>query len=78
MGVALNQPVLGSGECDWWKGSSSHPWALWLLVFGIYGMVGLLVLEFLQRIPVALVIWSPLARSKINRSDLPSALSTVI
>jgi hypothetical protein len=78
VGVALTRPVLGSGEWDWWKESSSRPWALWLLAFGMYGMVGLFALESLQLIPVARAIWSPLARSNTDGSDLRSALATVI
>jgi hypothetical protein len=78
VGIALERPILGSGEWDWWKVSSSRPWSLWLLTFGMYGIVGLLALEGLQFIPVARTIWSPLARSETDGPDLSRALATVI
>jgi uncharacterized membrane protein YGL010W len=75
---ALEAPILGSGEWDWWKASSSRPWSLWLLTFGMYGIVGLYALEGLQFIPVARILWSPLARSETDGPDLRRALATVI
>ena len=78
VGVALERPILGSGEWDWWKVSSSRPWSLWLLAFGMYGIVGLLALEGLQFIPVARIVWSPLARSETDGPDLRRALAAVI
>ena len=38
VGLALEKPLLGSGEWDWWKGGSTRPWGLWLLTFGMYGL----------------------------------------
>src|ERR1700733_91129 len=78
VGKALERPILGSAEWDWWRGSSSRPWSLWLLAFGIYGIAGLLSLECLQFIPVARVLWSPLARSETDGSDLRRVLAAVI
>jgi hypothetical protein len=78
VGNALEKPILGSGEWDWWKVSSSRPWSLWLLTFGMYGIVGLFALEGLQFIPVARILWSPLARSETDGPDLRRALATVI
>lgn len=78
VGAALETPILGSGEWDWWKVSSSRPWSLWLLTFGMYGIVGLFALEGLQFIPVARILWSPLARLETDGSDLRRALAAVI
>jgi hypothetical protein len=78
VGDALEAPILGSGEWDWWKASSSRPWSLWLLTFGMYGIVGLYALEGLQFIPVARILWSPLARSETDGPDLRRALGAVI
>jgi hypothetical protein len=78
VGAALEKPILGSGEWDWWKVSSSRPWSLWLLTFGMYGIVGLLALEGLQFIPVARIVWSPLVRSETDGPDLRRALAAVI
>ncbi len=44
----------------------------------MYGIVGLLALEGLQFIPVAHIIWSPLARSETDGPDLRRALAAVI
>jgi hypothetical protein len=60
--AALQTPILGTGEWDWWKGTSSRPWGLWMLTFGMYGILGLLALESLLLIPVARAICFPRAR----------------
>ena len=75
---ALKDPLLGSGQWDWWKASSSRPWSLWLLAFGMYGMVGLLALECLQLLPVARVLWAPFARGAIDGLELRNALAAAI
>ena len=75
---ALKEPLLGSGQWDWWKASSSRPWSLWLLAFGMYGMVGLLALECLQLLPVARVLWAPFARGAIEGLELRNALAAAI
>jgi hypothetical protein len=75
---ALNEPLLGSGRWDWWKASSSRPWSLWLLAFGMYGIVGLLALECLQLLPVARVLWAPFARGSREGLELRNALAAAI
>jgi hypothetical protein len=75
---ALEKPLLGSGEWDWWRASSSRPWGLWLLAFGMYGSVGLLALECLQLLPIARVVWSPFAPGDIAGFDLRGALASAI
>jgi hypothetical protein len=78
IGTALREPLLGSGAWDWWKGSGSRPWGLWLLALGMYGLAGLLALECLQLLPVGRILWSPLARGDTQGFDLRNALAAVI
>jgi hypothetical protein len=81
--TALAEPLLGTGAWDWWKSTGSRPWGLWLLTLGMYGLAGLLALECLQLLPVARILGSPLAGSKLARGDtqafdLRSALAAAI
>jgi hypothetical protein len=76
--LALEQPILGSNQWDWWRNSGLRPSGLWLLAFGMYGIFGLLALEALQLIPVIRVIWFPLARSDIEDLNLRHAFVAVI
>jgi hypothetical protein len=76
--TALREPLLGSGAWDWWKGSGSRPWGLWLLALGMYGLAGLVALECLQLLPVGRILWSPLARGDTQGFDLRNALAAVI
>ena len=76
--AALETPLLGSGEWDWWKGKSSRPWGLWMLTFGMYGILGLLALESLQLLPVARTIFFPRARSSIEADYLRHLLAAAI
>jgi hypothetical protein len=76
--LALEQPILGSNQWDWWRNSGLRPSGLWLLAFGMYGLFGLLALEALQIIPVIRVVWFPLARSDIEDLNLRHAFVAVI
>jgi hypothetical protein len=76
--TALEKPLLGSGEWDWWKASGSRPWSLWLLAFGMYGLLGLLALECLQLLPVARILWTYRARSVVEAQELRNALAAAI
>lgn len=76
--IALDQPILGYGEWDWWRLGALRPWGLWLLAFGMYGMLGLLALEAMQLIPVVRVVWFPMARSDIESLNLRHALAAAI
>jgi len=76
--LALEQPVLGSGQWDWWRNTGLRPSGLWLLAFGMYGLFGLIGLEALQLIPVVRVVWFPLARSDIEDLNLRHAFVAVI
>jgi hypothetical protein len=78
VGLALQKPLLGYGEWDWWRRGILRPWGLWLLSFGMYGMFGLLSLEALQFAPVIRAVWFPLARSDIEALNLRHALAAAI
>jgi hypothetical protein len=76
--IALERPILGYGEWDWWRRGTLRPWGLWLLGFGMYGILGLIALEALQLVPVIRAIWFPLARSDIEYLNLRHALAAAI
>jgi hypothetical protein len=78
VGTALKASLLGSGEWDWWRGGTARPWGLWMLAFGMYGGIGLLALECVQLLPVARVVWFPLARSDIQAFNFRHALAAAI
>jgi hypothetical protein len=78
LNAALEEPLLGSGAWDWWKASGSRPWGLWLLSIGMYGLAGLLALECLLLLPVARILWSPMARGDTQAFDLRNALAAAI
>jgi hypothetical protein len=75
---ALETPAFGTGDWDWWRASASRPWGLWLLAFGMYGVVGLLALEGLQLLPVARVVWFPSGHGDEEGAALRSALAAAI
>lgn len=76
--TALQEPILGYGQWDWWSGGFQRPWSLWLLVFGMYGSVGLVSLEALLLIPAVRVVWFPLTRSDIGYTNMRHTLSAAV
>ncbi|MBB6142813.1 type IV secretory pathway VirB3-like protein [Silvibacterium bohemicum] len=76
--IALDRPILGYGEWDWWRRGTLRPWGLWLLGFGMYGILGLVALEALQVVPVIRAIWFPLTKSDIEYLNLRHALAAAI
>jgi hypothetical protein len=76
--TALDEPILGYGQWNWWRGGFERPWSLWLLVFGMYGSVGLVSLEALLLIPALRVVWFPLARSDIGYTNMRHTLSAAV
>jgi hypothetical protein len=76
--TALDEPLLGYGKWDWWRGGFERPWGLWLLAFGMYGLVGLLSLEALLLIPALRAVWFPLARSDIGYTNMRHMLSAAV
>ncbi len=78
IGTALDEPILGYGQWNWWRWGFERPWSLWLLVFGMYGSVGLVSLEALLLIPALRVVWFPLARSDIGYTNMRHTLSAAV
>jgi hypothetical protein len=76
--IALEKPVLGYGDWAWWKRGIQRPWGLWLLAFGMYGIIGLAALETLQLAPVMRAVWTGLARSDLDDYNLRHALAAAI
>jgi hypothetical protein len=78
--TALYQPILGYGMWNWWSidEGAQRPWSLWLLVFGMYGGVGLVSLEALLLIPALRAVWFPLARSDIGYTNMRHTLSAAV
>jgi hypothetical protein len=76
--TALQEPILGYGQWNWWQEGFERPWSLWLLVFGMYGSVGLVSLEALLLIPALRVVWFPLARSDIGYTNMRHTLSAAV
>lgn len=76
--TALEEPILGYGQWNWWASGFERPWSLWLLVFGMYGSVGLVSLESLLLIPALRAVWFPLARSDIGYTNMRHTLSAAV
>ena len=76
--TALAEPILGYGQWNWWQGGVERPWSLWLLVFGMYGSIGLISLEATLLIPVLRAVWFPLARSDIANTNMRHTLSAAV
>lgn len=76
--TALAEPILGYGEWNWWREGYERPWSLWLLVFGMYGSVGLVSLEAVLLIPALRAVWFPLARSDIGHTNMRHTLTAAV
>jgi hypothetical protein len=76
--TALDEPILGYGQWNWWSGGIERPWSLWLLVFGMYGSVGLVSLEALLLITPLRAVWFPLTRSDIGYTNMRHTLSAAV
>ena len=57
LAVALRKPLLGYGQWDWWRSGDTRPWSLWLLIFGMYGVVGLAAFGAILVVPVLRTVW---------------------
>lgn len=76
--TALEEPILGYGQWDWWREGFERPWSLWLLVFGMYGGVGLVSVEAVLLIPALRAVWFPLTRSDIGYTNMRHTLSAAV
>ena len=76
--AALQRPLLGSGRWNWWEGSDSRPWSLWLLIFGMYGLIGLAAFGFIVFVPIYRAAWSTATKHEADALDLRLALVALI
>lgn len=76
--LALERPILGSGDWKWWSQGDLRPWGLWLLVFGLYGVVGLAAFEALLLLPVMRSVWFTRARADVEDFNLRHALAAAL
>jgi hypothetical protein len=76
--VALQKPLLGSGQWDWWKNGDFRPWSLWLLVFGMYGLVGLIAFGAILFLPIIRAVWTPAGGNAPNEPNLRLAMAALI
>ncbi len=76
--VALQKPLLGSGQWNWWQNGDSRPWSLWLLVFGMYGLVGLIAFGTIMLLPVLRAVWPPAGGNAPLESSLRLAMAALI
>ena len=76
--IALRNPLLGSGQWNWWQSGDSRPWSLWLLVLGMYGLVGLIAFGSIMLLPVIRSIWSPVEGNDRNDLDIRRTLVALI
>jgi hypothetical protein len=60
--LAMRKPFFGSGEWNWWQGGGIRPWDIWMLVAGMYGIVGVLAVALMLLMPVILAVWHPFSR----------------
>lgn len=68
--TAVRHPWLGSGEWNWWRNGDTRPWSLWLLVFGMYGAVGVIAVGGLFLLPLL----RSARASKLDKKAVPRYL----
>jgi len=76
--VALQRPLLGFGSWNWWQNGTFRPWSLWLLVFGMYGLVGLIAYGAILFLPVLRANWPHFGGAAPNRPNLRLAVTALI
>jgi hypothetical protein len=78
MTLALQKPLLGFGKWNWWQDGTVRPWSLWLLVFGMYGVIGLMAFGSILFLPVLRAAWPSGEVSDPAGSSLRLALVALI
>jgi hypothetical protein len=76
--LALHHPLFGSGQWNWWQNGDFRPWSLWLLVLGMYGLVGLTAFASILFLPVMRTVWPSSSTIHPQDSNLRLALAGVI
>ena len=62
--IVRRKPLFGSGEWNWWRSGGVRPWDIWMLVAGMYGIIGILAVALILLMPVILAVWFPFSRKK--------------
>ena len=78
MTVALQKPLLGYGRWNWFQEGDQRPWGLWLLVLGMYGLVGLTAFGLILFLPLLRAVWSSASGRGSDDIRLRQALIGVI
>ena len=76
--LALQKPLLGWGQWNWWQNGDVRPWSLWLLVLGMYGLAGLAAFAAILFLPILRTAWPSTTGAQLNDSSLRFALAAVI
>jgi len=76
--VALEKPLLGYGQWNWWQNGDLRPWNLWLLVFGFYGLVGLIAFGTILFLPVIRAVWAPTGDDALAEPNPRLAMAALI
>jgi len=76
--VALQRPLLGFGSWNWWQNGTFRPWSLWLLVFGMYGLVGLIAYGAILLLPVVRANWPRSGTAAPSQPNLRLAVTALI
>jgi hypothetical protein len=76
--TALQKPILGFGRWNWWQSSASRPWSLWLLIFGMYGLIGLIAFGGILFMPILQAPRHAASNDQADDSNLRLALFALI
>jgi hypothetical protein len=76
--LALQKPLLGWGQWNWWQNGDFRPWSLWLLVLGMYGLAGLAAFAAILFLPILRTAWPSTTDAQPDGSSLRLALAAVI
>ena len=78
MGTALHKPLFGSGDWAWWRAGGVRPWDIWTLIFGMYGMFGVLLVGWILISPVIGTVWSPNQYASWGKNPIAIALASIL
>ena len=79
MKIALERPITGFGQADWWRSGQERPWGLLGLALGMFGLPGWALLLGCLAVPVArfLVVVRPAQWETISMASA-TALAAVL
>jgi hypothetical protein len=76
--VAEHHPILGTGQWNWWHANGIRPWDLWTLVFGTYGLVGVLILAWILIGPIVSGVGLPGQNLPLPLRDFSVTMAALI